>query len=122
MPDGTKEDWGLHPATDTLGNTIIGSGEVRQEDSGQEPTASSGPISITEAQYNAFDFYRASPAIYSLPADLQCAQWALGGLMAAGVLPKIPTILLPTPFVNPATLAALFGILKLDASAIKAFI
>ena len=42
--------------------------------------------------------------------------------MAAGVLPKIPTILLLTPIFNPATLYALLGILNLDNSAIKALV
>lgn len=52
-PDGSAEAWGFYPDSET-GNPYYGDGQIRSEDTEQDFTASSGPISITEEQYQEF--------------------------------------------------------------------
>lgn len=51
-PDGTAEAWGLHPATDSLGNIIKGPGDVRPENIGSRYTATSGPLPMSQDEYS----------------------------------------------------------------------
>jgi hypothetical protein len=52
-PDGTKEAWGFHPATDSAGNILYGPGDVRPENPEAPSTATSGPLDLTQEQYES---------------------------------------------------------------------
>lgn len=52
-PDGSTEAWGFYPATDSAGNVLYGPGDVKPENPDSPYTATSGPISLTEAQYQS---------------------------------------------------------------------
>lgn len=110
-PDGTKEAWGLYPKEDGIGNIIYGEGEVRFESTEKKYTSSTGPIEMNRDQFMGFREYLAvameQGINYSIPYNQQCTQWALGALMAADVLPNVPTIILPTFAVNPITLTGI---------------
>lgn len=93
-PDGTKEAWGFYPATDSAGNMIYGPGDVRSEDTAGKYTASSGPLPVSEEQYQAMSkniaAMDANPPTYSivsLPGGIQCSMWAINTLQEAGVVP-----------------------------------
>jgi hypothetical protein len=85
-PDGTSEAWGFYPETDSFGNIIYGAGDVRQESptSDADYTATSGPLYLTDYQYQALmDHIAAQDAnppnysIFSLPGGIQCSMWAI---------------------------------------------
>jgi len=92
-PDGAKEAWGFYPQESDVGNMIYGPGDVRPESPGATPTATSGPIPITESQYRDLSQYiqqsDITPPNYSIPLGSQCTNWALMALAEAGIIPRV---------------------------------
>ena len=92
-PDGTSESYGFYPATNNVGNAIYGPGEVRQESSGASPTATSGPMPMSESQYRELSQYikqsGVTPPNYSIPLGSQCTNWALMALAETGIIPRV---------------------------------
>lgn len=90
-PDGQSEAWGFYPAESGLSG-LNGSGDVR-DDRDSESNASSGPMQISEAQYNLLMDYiqrtDANPPPYSILFGSQCTSWVLAGLAEAGIIPSI---------------------------------
>ena len=86
-PDGHTEAWGFYPAEE--GN--LNKGGIVKSDIGKESNAGSGPMSMTEAQYNILNDYithtKETPPLYALPFGAQCTTWALHGLVEADVVP-----------------------------------
>ena len=56
-PDGSSDAYGFYPAQSNVGNMIYGPGNVRSEPAGASPTATSGPMPITESQYQSHKEY-----------------------------------------------------------------
>jgi len=95
-PDGTLEAWGLHPATDSLGNIIYGPGSIQPEDTRSGYTATSGPLYMTDAQYQQLSSniaaQVAAPPNYSalsLPGGVECSMWAVETLQKIDLIPAV---------------------------------
>jgi hypothetical protein len=92
-PDGTSEAYGFYPKTDSLGNMIYGPGDVKPEPLGASPTGTSGPMPITESQYQELIQYikqsDITPPNYSLPLGAQCTNWAIKALAESGIVPRV---------------------------------
>jgi hypothetical protein len=94
-PDGSTEAWGFYPATDSAGNVLYGPGDVKPENPRSRYTATSGPISLTEAQYQSLISHIASMdaappdySLLSLPGGIQCSMWAVDTLQESGLIPE----------------------------------
>jgi len=95
-PDGSMEAWGFHPATNGLGNIIYGPGDIQSEDTTKEYTATSGPLYMTEDQYNSLmsniTAMVANPpdySLFSLPGGIQCSVWAVQMLQDINLVPRV---------------------------------
>jgi len=110
-PNGSVEAWGFYPSQDSFGNIIYGPGDVRPESviSSSEYTSTSGPLSLTQDQYNSLvsniAAQDAAPPDYSvlaLPGGVQCSMWAIEMLHQPGV-DVIPSVISPevTPELIP---------------------
>jgi hypothetical protein len=111
-PDGTGEAWGFYPKDITPGNIIYGDGEVRSEALDGEYSSSSGPISITEAEYNALIDYKINTEHqdYSIPLGQQCTTWAVSGLSEVGIIPVVFSQALDAnPYMSGWLLTAIFN-------------
>lgn len=75
--DGGTEAYGFHPLEDSAGNVLYGPGDVQEESASKRYTGTSGPLTISETQYqalkSAINDADISPPNYSLLA------WSGGG-------------------------------------------
>ena len=106
-PDGSREAWGFHPAPD--GNILYGPGDVQAESVTKQYTSTSGPLSLTQNQYDALmnniaaqDAAPPDYSVLSLPGGVQCSMWAVDMLQRPGV-DLIPSTISPeiTPELIP---------------------
>ena len=85
-PDGHTESWGFYPAE--TGN-LNGDGVVKS-DIGKESNVGSGPMPMTQEQYDALNDYitrtTETPPPYALLFGAQCTNWALHGLVDSELL------------------------------------
>jgi len=93
--DGSKISYGFRPLETTLSNMISGPGNVVIEKPNLTENAASGPLSITEDQYNTLianiESSIPNPPHYSLLQGSQCATWALNELYKIGLIPAVIT-------------------------------
>jgi hypothetical protein len=126
-PDGTFSYAGFAPKETGL----TGDGYINDE--GHPFDTSSGPISISETEYNALksiiDNATTNPPYYDLPYGVQCTAWALESLSDAGIIPsnlapntdKSEPIydIAETIMFNPYTQAIGFGLYNLYSDTIS---
>ena len=126
-PDGTFSYAGFAPKETGL----TGDGYIDKEEHSFD--ISSGPIPISETEYNALksiiDNASTNPPYYNLPYGVQCTTWALESLSDAGIIPsnlapdtdKSEPIydIAETIMFNPYTQAIGFGLYNLYSNTIS---
>ena len=86
----------MHPATDSLGNIIYGPGNIQPENPRSSYTATSGPLQMSQDQYNSLAAniaaQVAAPPNYSaiaVPGGVQCSMWAVNALQDINLIPQV---------------------------------